>query len=1035
MSTRLFISTVTHEFLSCRMRLSEDLRFPDVVVENQEEYIAKLASGHSLLIKLDDYIKECHAVIHLLGQQTSKDGRVANADAVEDLLGRYSDFPAITALSAVELRSLSYTQWEAWLAYFHIKKSRPALKLIIATPDHGFSPDNPADAQTALRQKQSQAWHAQELRQRNRYSEISFASTEALSIQILRALKDILPPLQPTQRIAASRIINRHTVDDFIGRETKLEVLDAAWGARNTVNVQCVIAWGGVGKTALLARWVQTRFRDRGWKNEQGQADPIHYFDWTFYDQGTRAEDATQAGVASIGTFFVEALRHFGAPDPNLPERKAERLAALVQAHRSLLVLDGLEPLQYPHNHPQAGQITDPDLAQLLRILAQRNSGLCLVSSRVGLSELRGHLTSNAPHHELDDLSPEAAIALLRKLHVTGSDADLAQAAADYQRHALSLILLGQFLATARGGDIRQRDTVSFEKANDKRTAHTRSAWHVLEMYEAWLASPGGNPVDLQALRLIGLFDRPASPDCLEALRREPAITGLTDLLVPLDRDDWNAVLQRLHEAHLIQLKLPPRDPGSQTPYPEPRSVPVDAHPLVREYFAKQLRDKQPDGFAAAHSRLFDYLCQSTPHRPETLEGLQPLYQAVVHGCLAGRQQEACAAVYYKRIQRDTDDDSFFSTKRLGAYGDDLGAVAVLLKQPWRSVEQALDREYQSWLLNLAAHRLRSLGRLAEAVEPTRACLALYLEDENWVEAARNTGNLSELELELGELDAAIATARLAITYADRIDPPDLFQRSVRRAVLAYALHNRACSQLSLDSSADEARILFQEAERIEAERCPEWPLLPSLRGFNYCDLILAPTERAAWQQELTVTHRDLAAIDSALAEAQDRAEQVTERARRKANLLEIALDLLTQARVALYRTMLEPAIPAAPALHSATTALAAMRKANVAVFRLLALLTAATAHHLTGDNASALALFDEAQHIAERGPMPLYLADVHLHRARLVGILPPNQRADHWHGVDPKAELAKARALIEKHGYWRRREELADAEEAAKNW
>ena len=57
-----------------------------------------------------------------------------------------------------------------------------------------------------------------------------------------------------------------------------------------------------------------------------------------------------------------------------------------------------------------------------------------------------------------------------------------------------------------------------------------------------------------------------------------------------------------------------------------------------------------------------------------------------------------------------------------------------------------------------------------------------------------------------------------------------------------------------------------------------------------------------------------------------------------------------------------------------------------------------------------------EAQQIAERGPMPLYLADVHLHRARL---------------FRDRGELAKARGLIEKHGSWRRREELQDAEAA----
>ena len=47
---------------------------------------------------------------------------------------------------------------------------------------------------------------------------------------------------------------------------------------------------------------------------------------------------------------------------------------------------------------------------------------------------------------------------------------------------------------------------------------------------------------------------------------------------------------------------------------------------------------------------------------------------------------------------------------------------------------------------------------------------------------------------------------------------------------------------------------------------------------------------------------------------------------------------------------------------------------------------------------------------------MPLYLADVHLHRARL---------------FRDRTELATARTLIERHGYWRRKEEIEDAEAA----
>ena len=677
MSTRrLFISTVTQEFLRCRQRLSADLRFPDVIAENQEEYLARLAAGNSILWELDDYIAGCDAVIHLIGQQTSATGEPASKDAVEDLLRRHPDLPAVTRLSAAELSTLSYTQWEAWLAYYHLKTQRPGLKLIIAKPTAGFCADRPPHPGTAHAQKLSQAWHTQALQQRGRFAEIDFADEKELSIQILRALKDILPSQQPAQRLSPSRLVYRHTSSQFLGREKELALLDAAWdrslrGA--PIHLFTLIAWGGVGKTALLAEWVDRRFRQQGWKDAAGQPTPLVYFDWTFYDQGTRADDATQAGAASVGTFFIEALRHFGDPQPELPERKAARLAQRVQQHRSLLVLDGLEPLQYPPNHPQAGQITDPDLRELLATLAQSNPGLCLVSSRQHLSEFSGLAHSSAYPHDLDELPVETAVRLLRQLQVVGSDADLEQAARDYQGHALSLILLGRYLAVAKSGDIRRRDTLKFERANDLRTAQTRNAWHVLQAYEDWLGSPNGRTEDLQALRLLGLFDRPASPDCLTALRRAPAIPGLTDRLVALADDEWNAVLHRLHEARLIALRFPEGGASASAPRLEAREVPVDAHPLIREYFSQRLRELTisrkwwqfwqvpTPPFQTAHARLFDHLCESTAHRPDTLDGLQPLYQAVVHGCLAGRQEEACKKVYVDRILRGTEDDGNYS--------------------------------------------------------------------------------------------------------------------------------------------------------------------------------------------------------------------------------------------------------------------------------------------------------------------------------------------------------------------------------------
>jgi tetratricopeptide (TPR) repeat protein len=860
-----------------------------------------------------------------------------------------------------------------------------------------------------------------------------------------------------------TRLISRHTAADFLGRDKELALLDDAWTEKQgTTNLLSIIAWGGVGKTALLAYWVQSRFIEKGWLNADGQPDPSAYFDWTFYDQGTRSDDATHAGAASVGTFFQSALKHFGDPDPESPQDKAARLARLIQAQRCLLVLDGLEPLQYPLHHPQAGQLTDPDLRELLGLLAQRNPGLVIISSRQALTDFTSGAATPTRQHDLEELPVECAVALLRQMQIIGTDEELQQAATDYACHALSLIVLGRFLFV-KGGDIRLRSQIPLERANDNRNQRiTRNAWHVLEAYEQWLASPAGNAADVQALRLTGLFDRPASPDCLAALRAAPAIPGLTDQLVPLSDDAWNAVLHRLHEAHLLQLRFPPVDPGSFAPRPEAREVTVDVHPLIREYFAKHLREKQAAGFKAAHSRLFDHLCARTEHQPATLEGLQPLYQAVVHGCLAGRQQEALDKVYDDRIQRGRD---AYSTKQLGAIGADLGAVTAFFEEPWSRLSANLSAADQAWLLNEAAFSLRALGRLIEAVEPMRVGLAMRIDQEVWKSAAIIASNLSELEVTLGRVEEAVADARRSIEFADRSG--DAFWRMGTRTTAADALHQ--------SGEREEARRLFEQAEALQREDQPRFDLLYSLQGFRYCDLILAPAERAAWgavgtldcgsllplvegspaaakvpsglpspdapapakpedsePHQETHTPAGLARPSgsrlpqsrtavAALAEAERRARQTLEWAQQgNLSLLSIAQDHLTLARVALYRALLEPIRPSSFDLHHATSALDGLRKANEACFLPRALLTAALHAHLSGDAAAASCALAEAQQIAERGPMPLFLADVHLHRARL---------------FHDKTELAKARSLIEKHCYWRRKEELEDAEAAAVLW
>ena len=492
------------------------------------------------------------------------------------------------------------------------------------------------------------------------------------------------------------------------------------------------------------------------------------------------------------------------------------------------------------------------------------------------------------------------------------------------------------------------------------------------------------------------------------------------------------------------------------------------------------MRLHQPAAFAAAHAQIFEHLCAATPHRSDDLDGLQPLYQAVRHGCLAGRQQEACEKVYVERILRGTGADGFYSQNKLGAIGANLGAVAAFFDEPWGRVSPNLTEPARAWVLNEAAFLLRALGRLTEALWPMRVCGEIDIQAEWWKQAAVSYSNLSELELTLGRLPDAVTHARAAVAHADRSG--DAFLRIATRTDAADALHQ--------SGETAEAGRLLAEAERMQLEREPEFPLLYSLPGFRYCDWLLTPVERAAWRvlwsadlrpapgaaadappvspaptagplepDAATAANADGQAPTDPLAACIDverRATTALAVAVRSGSLLIIALDHLTLARARLLRALLTGRRPPPGPAPDALAAVAGLRRAGAVEFLARGLLTAAWSQALRGDPDAARAALDEAHQIAERGPMPLFLADMRLDRARLwwAGLLdgggarspgPSGQAAPRpgrgqdarapapypWPDSSPAADLAEARRLIVYHGYGRRLPELADAEAA----
>jgi Protein kinase domain/NACHT domain len=180
------------------------------------------------------------------------------------------------------------------------------------------------------------------------------------------------------------------TGSDILGREDDMTFLDAAW-ANSDTNLVTIVAWAGVGKSALVNRWLERMAADY-----YRSAELV--FAWSFNGQ--------DGGETSSAEQFLDvALTWFGDPDPRngTARERGEKLANLIAHRRTLLVLDGFDALQYPLGL-QRGQVCQPALKALLRDLAAFNTGLCVVTTRLPVvdiadSELGGAIT--LPLHEL----------------------------------------------------------------------------------------------------------------------------------------------------------------------------------------------------------------------------------------------------------------------------------------------------------------------------------------------------------------------------------------------------------------------------------------------------------------------------------------------------------------------------------------------------------------------------------------------------------------------------------------------------------
>ena len=846
------------------------------------------------------------------------------------------------------------------------------------------------------------------------------------------------PETEPKCEI--SRII-KYAPAELIGRERELNLLNDAWAKvraheSNRPHLLTFVALGGEGKTSLVAKWA-ANLAHMDWPGCEV------VFAWSFYSQGTREQTAV-----SSDAFLAEALIYFGdvvmAGSAQGAFDKGRRLAHLVGKRRALLILDGLEPLQYAPTSPTPGELKDQGLVALLKGLAATSHGLCVVTTRYSIPDLRTYWQTTAPEVKLTRLSTDAGVALLKSFGVIGSlknfspRADSHQFLNEFEKlvedvkgHALTLNLLGSYLRDAHGGDIRRRDLINLEEADaEEQGGH---AFRVMDAYVRSFENEGEQGLRaLALLRTLGLFDRPGTADCLHALWSGAAIAGLTEPLTSLSEAHRNLTLRRLEGAKLLTIQ---RDEATGV------LVALDAHPLLREYFARRLREGQPEAWRSAHRRLYEHLCESAPQSTKihwlariqapgsdtnpTLEDLELLYQAVVHACYAGLYEEAWTNIFQPRILRG---DRFYSYQKLGAVSSDLWALASFFEVKWSRISSTVTNSTRGRVLNAAGLRLRLLGRLTEALEAHREAVKV----EGQQDPLTSLRNLSELELELGDITSALKSSQRCVSGAKDRVPLIMF-----RTLYGNALHQSGYRE--------EANNQFASAEPEELQ------LLHSLSGFWYFDLLLGGAERSVWQRILGVKAPSAMTAEKRGASSRNctpthrkncqkvarKAASALKALKSQFGPLDIALYQLASGRAALYGTILKSS---SFQLNTQTTGF--LKSANLELDDALdnlyrsgtmhqipgVLLTRGCLRFLTGAHTgpeSAQSDFEEAWDIARRGPMKLFVADTHLHRARLFF------GAEKYPWKTPATDLEAAERLINDCGYHRRDEELADAKHA----
>lgn len=581
----------------------------------------------------------------------------------------------------------------------------------------------------------------------------------------------------------AHRLLRAHDWQD----RPQLDAL-CRWWQGGGEGACALVGIGGAGKTAITDRFLQlipgVTEKNPDLPKRRNLPMPARVVVFSFYEDN---EDRFfQELAVSLGSLTPSMT---GDDKPELLPSSQQVIAALVASAadtrkgRVMLVLDGLEEVQDSGARGGPfGQILDGRLRDFVfHVATGWVPGVSvLITSRFRLFVPRAKKRPFFRQIDVAQLSPDTSVALLRERGVRkGSKGDLKAMARNHGHHALTIDLIGGYIARFCGGDPEklppEPHVPDAEPIHDPDIAamreQERKLAQVAKHYGESFAET--DPVALALLQRICLFRLGVSAqmlvDVFTGEDKTPIAGGELAALTP---DQLKERLDLLVEMRLLEVTQPTKRPATSE-----ESVASDCrpaisytiHPAVRDGFlagldeetARRGHDAIRQGLEAT---LDAWSIGTNPSDPATLD----LLEEIVHHTREAGHAQLAFDVYSNQIGGYQN-----LSWCLGAYerGERICRDFASGKSPHSApLPEGLSEHSQAAFINDWVLYLKNLGRLDAAARRCKSAIDIWMKNKKWKNASIGNRYLSDVELLAGRLSASLRAAEEALLLAERDD-------------------------------------------------------------------------------------------------------------------------------------------------------------------------------------------------------------------------------------------------------------------------